>query len=260
MSEPPVVIQRLQSRMDTKNAYCCMAEVPTPWPEALCHCREWISQNLGRHVEGYHLQLPGSQVIGHIYYALSEQALFPYQVEAGVGIIYCEWVQQRYQGQGYGRRLFDVFLADMRVQGVKGILVEGSDYEGHMHYKHFQARGFEVVHQAKHNMLLYLPLSQPNIHLQPLEPRINPQHRLPVEIVIINGYLCPYEVATQMIILQVAKEFGERVTLKQVWLTPDILKEYGSSRGIFINGRQKLTGGESEQEVRQSILEEVQRA
>jgi hypothetical protein len=39
-------------------------------------------------------------------------------------------------------------------------------------------------------------------------------------------------------------------------LTPETLREYGVAKGIFINGRQKLAGGETEEQVRQAILEE----
>ena len=78
-----VTIRRIRDREDAQKAYCCMTEVPTPWPAALCQCRDWVTNNLSRYVEGYHLQKPDGEVIGHLYYANSEQALFPYIVEPG---------------------------------------------------------------------------------------------------------------------------------------------------------------------------------
>jgi hypothetical protein len=68
--------------------------------------------------------------------------------------------------------------------------------------------------------------------------------------------MCPYEVSSEMLLREVAQEFGDQVTLREVPLTSETLREYGVAKGIFINGRQKLTGGETEEQVRQAILEE----
>ena len=87
MSDYQIEVKRL-TEQDSQQAYCCMTEVPTPWPEALCVCRDWVSQNLHRYVEGYHAQVEGN-VVGHLYYAPSERALFAYTVEPGATVIYC---------------------------------------------------------------------------------------------------------------------------------------------------------------------------
>lgn len=259
MSDQEVTIQRLAQPEDAEQAYCCMTEVPTPWFQALCTCRDWMSQNLGRYVEGYHLQLSDGRVIGHLYFAPSENALIPYEVEPGVAVMYCEWVQQLYQKQGYGRYLYDTFVEEMRQSGFKGILVEATDVEGQMHLDHYLPRGFSVIHALGHERLLYQPLSQETVHFRPLQARIKPRSGDPVEILILSGYMCPYEAATLIHLRQVAQEFSSRVNLRHQSLTPESLQLYGAARGIFINGRQKLTGGETEEAVRQVILEELGR-
>lgn len=252
-----VQVKRLAKEDDARRAYCCMTEVPTPWPNALCQCRDWVSANLGKHVDGYHLQLEGGDVIGHIYFARSEHALFSYEVEPGVGILYCEWVQQRYQKQGFGKRLFEAFLAGLEVDEAKGILVEATDIEGQMHYSHYASRGFETVHEAGHHKLLYLPISADSVAFRRRQPRIQPRRGVPVEILVLRGFLCPYEVSTQIIVQEIALEFGDRVKFQEVWLTPETLSKYGMSTGVMINGRQKLAGGETEMAVRQAIMEEL---
>lgn len=257
MSEKSFQIRKLKDSTDAQNAYCCMTEVPSPWPEAVCLCRDWISENLGVHVEGYHLQLENGDVIGHIYYAPSERALFPYHVEPDVCVLYCEWIQTRYHGLGLGKRLSQTFLSEMRNAGMKGILVEGTDLEGQMHYQHYLGRGFCIVSEKQHRKLLYLPLNQPRVDITPLDRHLQPHQGTPVEIVIINGYLCPYEVSSQLVLRQVAMEFTDRVVLKEISLTPETLYDYGDSRGIFINGKQKLLGGEPEEAIRQAIREEL---
>ncbi len=251
------LIKRLQRPKDAQGTFCCMTEVPTPWPEALQGCRDWFRQNLGEHVEGYHLQSPDGPVMGHLYYAPSEQALVPYEIEPGAAVIYCEWVQRRRQKQGLGRRLFETFVADMRQAGVKGVLVESSEQEERMAARHYLARGFQAIHQTEKGQLLYLPLGQAQVQVRPLRPSLRPRQGAPIEIVVVCGYLCPFELSTQLLVLEVAREFGDQVRLRQEPPTPESIRRYGVSCGIFINGQQKLSGGASEQAVRQAILEEL---
>jgi hypothetical protein len=259
MNDLEVTIQRLNKTEDAQQAYCCMTEVPTPWPGALCACRDWMSENLGHYVEGYHLQLKGSGVVGHLYYALGERALIPYTVEDKVAVMYCEWVQQRYQKQGLGRIIFDAFLEDMEAWGAKGILVEGTDIAGQMHIDHYLSREFTVVLESGRQKLLYRPITQSQIKVEPLHPKIKPRSGVPVEILVLNGYLCPFEVATLILLPGVAREFGDQVVLRQESLTPESLRDYGAARGIFVNGQSLLAGAESEEAIRRIIIEEIKR-
>jgi GNAT superfamily N-acetyltransferase len=257
MNDPNVSVKRLMTEEDAQKTYCCMTEVPTPWPEALCSCRSWVARNLGTLVEGYHLELDTGEVVGHMYYAITPQALIAYELEDHVGILHCEWVQRRFQGQGLGKLLFDTFLADMKEQATLGILVEASDLQDQMHFRHYLGRGFKPVLETGHQKLLYLPITSPKIRIQPIPARRQPSRGLPVEITILSGFACPYEISTYLILRQVVREFGHQVALREVALSPESLQEYGAARGIFINGRQKLFGGEPEQAIRQAILEEM---
>jgi hypothetical protein len=68
--------------------------------------------------------------------------------------------------------------------------------------------------------------------------------------------MCPYEVSTLLLLRSVVQEYAEDVILRDVWLTPETLQQYGVAKGIFINGQQKLSGGESEGAIRQAIVDE----
>jgi predicted GNAT family acetyltransferase len=257
MEEIKVTIKRLEENNDAQQAYCCMQEAPTPWPETLCDCRDWVTENLGNYVEGFHLQLANGDVVGHLYYALSENALIAYDLEPNVGVLYCDWVQTRYQGKGLGTRLFNAFVDEMRERQVKGIIAEATDHEAQMHYSHYVSRGFEIIHEREHSKLMYYPLEQATIEINPLTPRVIPVSSTPIDILIVNGYMCPFETSTIAMTRLVAQEFGDRITLREVRLTPDTVKELGVAKGIFINGEQKLFGGETEEQVRQVILEDI---
>ena len=255
MEEFNVSVQRLATPDDAQQAYCCMTEVPTPWPQALCQCREWVAQNLGEHVEGFHVQLENGEVAGHLYYALSEYALIPYDIEESVGVLYCEWVQRRYQGHGLGRHLFEAFRDEMNRQAVKGILVENTETDGEGHLKRYLELGFKIVSESERGRLLYLPIDQGDVEFRPLVARIRPRQGIPVEILVIGGYMCPYEAATLLLLQEVSREFGDRVSLQQVPLTKETLGEFGVAKGIFINGRPSLSGAETEESIRQAIQE-----
>jgi len=252
-----IVVKRLRSAEDARQAFPCMCEVPSPWPEALEVCRAWVGQNLGRHIEGYHVHDAGGDVVGQLYYAPSEQALVPYEIEPGVAVIYCEWIQRRRQGRGLGFQLFAAFKEDIRGGGCKGIVVEGTDREEQMFYQHYRARGFKIIHEADDRKLLYLPLSQPQVRVLPLQPRIRSRRGIPVEILVLTGYQCPFETPARLLLLEVAREFGDRVLVRQESLTRDTLQRYGAASGIFINGRPKLAGATSEDAIRQAIMEEL---
>jgi GNAT superfamily N-acetyltransferase len=255
MGELQVIIKRIE-QADVPQCYCCMTEVPTPWPDALCQCRNWIADNLGRYAEGFHAQMQ-EKVVGHLYYAASDRALFPYVAEPGATVLYCEWVQRRHQGQGIGRRLYEAFVAELKAQHCKGILVEATDLEGQMNLRHYTSRGFQVMSESGHRKLLYLALDQPAVAVRALQPTIKPRRGAPVEVLVLSGYLCPLDVAAQSMLLDVAAEFGAQVVVKQETLTPGTLERYGVANGIFINGKHKLTGPTTEEAMRQAIMEEM---
>ncbi len=219
MSELQVTVKRIE-QADTPQCYCCMTEVPTPWSDALCQCRNWIAENLGRYAEGYHAQLGSGEVVGHLYYAASDQALFPYEVEPGAAVMYCEWVQRRYQGHGIGRQLYDAFVAEMQSQHCKGILVQATDLEGQVNLRHYTSRGFRLMSESGHRKLLYHALEQPTVMARPLQPNIRPRRGVPVQVMILSGYLCPLDVSTQALLLEIAQEFGDQIILRQEALTP----------------------------------------
>jgi len=251
-----LVVTRI-NKDDSQKTYCCMTEVPTPWPKALCQCRDWVAENLGVHVDGYHLQLQGGEVVGHIYYAPSEQALISYEIEPGVGVLYCEWVQQRFQKQGHGRRLFDTFMTDLEAENAKGIIVETTDIQGQMHYSHYLSRGFEIIHVHGHHKLMFKPMANKTVSFRRRQSRVQPHQGLPVEIQLFRGFLCPYEMSTQVLVQEIAMEFGEKVKIQEIWLTAETLDKYGVASGVLINGKPKLAGGEPERAVRQAIMEEL---
>lgn len=246
---------KLKKDSDAQQAYCCMGETPTPWSTSLCECRDWVSQNLGTHVEGFHIQLPNETIVGHLYYAMSENALFAYETEPHVGVLYCDWVQTNYQGKGLRTQLINTFIDEMKKVEAKGILVEATNNDEQKHHRHYTTLGFEVVLDAGERKLLYYPLHQKSIEVKPLTPKLDFEKIAGVELLIVNGYMCPFETASIVKTRVIAQEFGDKINLQEVQLTPETVREFGVARGIYINGEEKIFGGETDEQIRQIILE-----
>jgi hypothetical protein len=251
-------IRRVQTTGDAWRAYPCATESPVPfWADGLSLSRAWFAENLGRHIEGFHLEDDNGNVIGHIYWAPSTQALVPYEIEDGVAYIYCDWVQYPHQGKGGMRLLFQGLVEFLRSQDYKGVLVDGTEYEGYMHYRHFLKRGFQVIGESDRGKLLYYPLSQPSVMVRPIAARIPREAGAEVDVLIIGSRFCPVGASAVLGIRKVAREFGERVRVREVPASRDAIARYGVADGIFINGKPKFFGPVREDQVRQAIQEEL---
>lgn len=248
----------LSASGQTEQACPCMAEVPSPWPDALRACRAWLAENVGSVVLGLHLVDPDGHVFGHVYYTAAESALIPYRVEPGVAVVHCEWVQRRHQGQGYGRQLCKALVSRLEEEGWKGFLVAATDDEAFMHHRHFACRGLRPVERPGPMRLMYRPLRQESIDVQSIPLRIEPRPGIPVEVLVFCGGFCPYEATTALLALQVAREFGGRVVVRQVPLSAENVRAYGASGGVWIAGRRVLPGGAPEEAVRQAIRQALE--
>ena len=258
MAPQDVQVAYLTAAAQVEEACSCMTEVPTPWPEALAVCRTWLAEKIGTVVHGLHLRDETGQVIGHLYYVLSGQALVAYEIEDGVAVVHCEWIQRRHQGKGYSRILFQALIQRLKDEGCKGILVLATDDEQHMHHRHYDQRGCIFLRQDGSLRLMYYPLAQASIAVKPLKRRIATGHRYPVEVLVFTGGLCPYEAVTSLQALQVAREFGQRVILKEIPATREALHEYGTVDGVWINGRRVIGGGLPEEAIRLAIAEALE--
>lgn len=252
-------VRRVQTPQDIQQTYPCATESPIPfWADGLPLSRAWFAENLGRHIDGFHLEDEGGTVIGHIYWAPGSQALVPYEIEDGVAYIYCDWVQYSHRGKGGMHLLFQELLGFLRSQGYKGILVDGTEYEGYMHYRHFLNRGFQVIWEDG-GKLMYYPLSQPSVTVRPIPTRIPQEVGAEVEVLIIGSHFCPVGASAVLAIRKVAREFGERVRVREVPAGRDVIAQYGIADGIFINGKPRFFGPVKEEQVRQVVEEELTR-
>ncbi len=120
-------------------------------------------------------------MIGHIYWAPSERALVPYHIEEGAAFLYCDWIRPTHRGRGYSRLLYDAWLESLRLAGCKGVLVDATEIEGYMHYRHYASRGFRPL-RGEGPGTMYLPLGQESVRIEPLRPQIPTERTAPAEV------------------------------------------------------------------------------
>jgi len=244
---------------DVKKAYPCMHDLPPQfafWETFVPESQQCLKAGLGKHVEGYHL-FDGENVVGHIYYSPSEKALAPFKTEPGVAFIYCVWLGQKYRGKGHGRELFDAFKEEMRKRGYKGILVSATDFPEYMHQSHFEKQGFKVVMEYSPSMrLMYFPITKKTVEVTPMELKYKPTTKK-VEVTLFKNFFCPVGVSMHYKVMEVAKTFGDKVKIVEIEATEETLEKYGAVDGILINGKRKIMGPVSEEEIRKAIQEEI---
>lgn len=253
-----MIIRQVQTAEDIQKAYPCSTEAPIPfWEDGLPMCRDWLSENLGRHIEGLHLEDENGTVIGHIYWAPSNQALAPYEIEEGAAYIYCDWVQEQYRAKGGAHILFQELVDLLRRKSYKGILVDGTDFEGYMYFGHYLKRGFQVIRESEGSRLMYYPLKKASVEVKPLPMKIPKPGSSTVEILVIGAHICPVGASAVLAVRKVAQELGGRVVVREIPSSREIIAKYGVAYGFFINGKAKFFGPVSETQVRQAIEEEL---
>jgi len=236
--------------------YCCMSELPpgASWSEALPESREWFQKNLGKHVEGYHL-LDDGKVVGHVYYASSENACVPFETEPKVAFVYCTEMLRAYTHKGYGKMMFDYMKNDLKKQGFKGILVDATDFQEYMHHNHFAKQGFRTIKEHGPFKLMYFPLNQERVEAKPIELNYKPSKDR-VEVTLFKMFFCPVGAYMYHMIKNVAQSYGDKVEIVEIEPTIETVRKYGTSDPL-INGKVKLLGPASEQDVRKAIQEEI---
>ena len=243
---------------DLGATYCCMSELPSDhrWREALPESREWFKTNLGKHVEGYHL-VDGHKVVGHIYYATSEKALLPYEIEPTVACIYCTEMLQDYVHKGHGKMMFEYMKNDLKMQGFKGIMIPATDFKEWMHYELFLKQGFQVIKEHARYKVMYFPLSKESIDIKVLPLNYKPS-RGKVEVTLFRHFFCPVGAYMYHLVKKVAESFGDKVKIVETEATLETVRIYGTAEPLF-NGKAKLFGPASEEDVKKAIQEEISR-
>ncbi len=241
------------SSSDLESTYCCIP-AESPFAEGLPESKEWLSVNIGEHVEGYHL-LDGDEAVGHIYYGMSEKALLPYEIESRIACIYCTYLLRDYLHKGYGRMMFDHMKNDLESQSIKGILVPATEFKEWMHFELFLKQGFKIIREHSPYKVMYFPLTKNDINLKVLDLNYTPSKEK-VEVTLFKSSFCPVSPFMYNRIKKITQSFGDKVKLTEMDGTLENMKRYGTLEPL-INGKIKLYGPASEEDIMKAIEEEI---
>lgn len=238
---------------DVESAYCCIP-AESPFAEGLPESKAWFKANLGEHVEGYHL-LDGEKVVGHIYFAMSQKAFLPYEIEPEVACIYCTYILRDYLHKGFGRMMFDYMKKDLKNRSIKGILVPATEFKEWMHYELFLKQGFQTIKEHSPYKVMYFPLTKKDIRLKVFDLNYTPS-KDKVEVTLFKSSFCPVGPFMYNRIKKVAQSFGDKVRLIEMDGTLENMKRYGTLEPL-INGKIKLYGPASEEDIMKAIEGEI---
>ncbi len=244
------------TRNDLEATYCCAEEFQPSygWAECLPESREWFRANLGRSIEGYHL-LDGERVVGMVYWARSEEAVLPYEVEPKVACVYCTELLQGYKRKGHGRMMLDYMKDDLKKRGFKGILVPATDLDVYMPYRDFLKQGFKIVEEHPPSKDMYFPLTKENITVKVFNLNYAPATDK-VEVTLFRNFMCPVSVYMHHMLRRVAESFGDKVKIVELDATPETARRYGTVDPL-VNGKMKFFGPISEKTAKNAIQEEL---
>ncbi|MDH5634284.1 MAG: hypothetical protein OEY30_00505, partial [Candidatus Bathyarchaeota archaeon] len=236
-----------------ESVYSCIPATSS-FAEGIPESKEWFKTHLGEQVEGYHL-LDGDSVVGQIYFAKSEKALLPYEIEPQVACIYCTNLLTDYLHKGYGRLMFDHMKKDLKNRSVKGIMVPATEFKEWMHYELFLKQGFKQIKEHPPYRVMYFPLTQEHIEVKQLPLNYKPS-KDKVEVTIFRNNFCPVSPFMYNRIKKVAQSFGDRVNLVEIDGTLENMKRYGTLEPL-VNGKNKLYGPAAEEDIMNMIEDEI---
>jgi predicted DsbA family dithiol-disulfide isomerase len=124
-----------------------------------------------------------------------------------------------------------------------------------MHHEHFLKQGFTVIKEHGPFKLMYFPLTKKSIDVKPLELNYTPS-REKVEVTLFNNFFCPVGAYMYHLMKKVAQSFGDKVKLVEIEATLETVRRYGITDPL-INGKIKIFGPASEEDVKKAIQEEI---
>jgi len=102
---------------------------------------------------------------------------------------------------------------------------------------------------------MYHPLNKESIEVKPLELNYKPS-RDKVEVTLFKNFFCPVSAYMHTLVKKVARSFGDKVKIVEIDGTLENIRRYGTTDPLF-NGKIKIMGPGSEEDVRKAIQEEI---
>lgn len=227
--------------------YCCLEDWSEEVKEAGDHKRLWYEH---MKIKGVRVKfaLDENDVIGGmIQYMPIEHSMFEGQ---NLNVVLCVWVhghkegRGNFQKRGMGRALLREAEEDSKRSGANGLVTWGLILPMFMRASWFKRQGYKVTDKRGIMRLLWKPFNE-----NAVAPKFMKQIKYPqkgkekVNISIFNTGWCPAMNIVYERTLRAAKEFEGKVEITEyATLNREIVKEWGITGGLFLDGKEVRTG------------------
>jgi len=213
---------------------------------------DWIKKNFKR---GYGAKLlyDRRRPVGFIDYLPIEYTPDPVEGK-DIFFLNCIYVQRAYWRKGYGRMLI-LAMEDEAKKKKKGVGLLAWDHpHWFMPASYFLNLGYEEATRRGKEVLLWKRLTQIK---PPYFIEGNYKHQLIPGKLLVEAFFsgrCPHNSVIIERVKKVCKEFDDEVEFREI-STEDfqVAKKLGISFGNFFNGKRKLWGVPTEQEIRREV-------
>jgi predicted N-acetyltransferase YhbS len=227
--------------------YCCLEDWSEDIKEAGDHKQRWYEHMKNKGLRVKFALDENNKVGGMIQYIPIEHSMFEGQ---NLNVVLCIWVhghkegRGNFQRRGMGKALLKAAEEESERSGVNGLVTWGLILPMFMRASWFKRQGYKVSDKIGMMRLLWKPFNENAVPPKFIRQKMHPQKGIDkVNISIFNDGWCTAMNMVYERTLRASKEFEGKVDIKEYeTLDKGIVKEWGITGGLFIDGKEVRTG------------------
>jgi N-acetylglutamate synthase-like GNAT family acetyltransferase len=233
---------------ENENMYfCCLEEWSEDIKEAGDHKHRWYESMKEKGVKVKFAQDDNNVIGGMIQYVPVEHSIFEGE---NLYVVLCIWIhgynkgRGNFQKRGMGKALLNAAEEHCKELGAYGLVTWGLIVPAFMRASWFTRQGYKVVDKNGIMRLLWKPFNDnanPPRFIRPKKQPVKGKEKVNVSI-FRNGW-CPAMNLVYERCIRASKEFEGKVEIKEYeTMNKEIVKEWGITDGLFIDGKEVRTG------------------
>jgi GNAT superfamily N-acetyltransferase len=245
--------------------FCCLEEWSEDLKEAGDHKQRWYEHMKDKGIK-VKFAVDDSNVIGGmIQYMPIEHSIFDGE---DLYAVLCIWVHGYNKGRGdfrkkgMGKALIKAAEEDCRRLGTKGLVAWGLVIPVFMRASWYKRQGYKIIDKNGIMRLLWKPFIVDAVPPRFIRPKKLPEKgKEKVNITIFRNGWCPAMNLVYERAKRASKEFEGKIELKEYeTIDRSIIREWGITDGLFIDGKEVSTGPPPPYEkIRKKIEKRVQK-
>jgi len=226
-------------RLETLNfnnlmeAFSCVRRVPI-WKDLSTEIEQSVFYLQHAMQNGYKgkIAFENERAVGHVFYAPLSKAPVPLASDHSLIFIRCLYVDPLFRNLGIGSSLLAAMKSDSG--NYDGALLTASQKDKDWHYSMFEKVGFKTIGEEKGLIHMFLPIRKEIIELRIVSKKQKTQ-RDKVQVTLFYDDFCPMRNQLVSMIRKAAGMFGDSIELREIDLTPETAKLYGTGASFMID-------------------------